>query len=57
MTCRQTADKQSPGLARVYAGQRFHFERPGYFVTDLKDQAAGKVVFNRVTGMKDSWGR
>lgn len=46
-----------PSLAAVEAGQRFQFERHGYFVTDLKDHAANKVVFNRVTGMKDSWGK
>ncbi|MDO8770468.1 MAG: hypothetical protein Q7K57_17545, partial [Burkholderiaceae bacterium] len=46
-----------PSLAKVEAGQRFQFERHGYFVTDLLDHAAGKVVLNRVTGMKDSWGK
>ncbi|MES2687926.1 MAG: glutamine--tRNA ligase/YqeY domain fusion protein [Pseudomonadota bacterium] len=46
-----------PSLAAVEAGQRFQFERHGYFVTDLKDHAAGKAVFNRVTGMKDSWAK
>ncbi len=46
-----------PSLAKVEAGQRFQFERHGYFVTDLKDHAAGKAVFNRVTGMKDSWAK
>ena len=44
-----------PSLASVAAGQRFELERHGYFVTDIKDHAANKVVFNRVTGMKDSW--
>ncbi|MDO9359890.1 MAG: glutamine--tRNA ligase/YqeY domain fusion protein [Polaromonas sp.] len=46
-----------PSLAAVEAGQRFQFERHGYFVTDLKDHAAGKAVFNRVTGMKDSFSK
>ncbi len=46
-----------PSLGSVAAGERFQFERHGYFVTDLKDHAANKVVFNRVTGMKDSWGK
>lgn len=46
-----------PSLATVEAGQRFQFERHGYFVTDLVDHASGKAVFNRVTGMKDSWGK
>ncbi|MDP1742588.1 glutamine--tRNA ligase/YqeY domain fusion protein [Polaromonas sp.] len=46
-----------PSLASATAGKRFQFERHGYFVTDLKDHAAGKAVFNRVTGMKDSWAK
>ena len=46
-----------PSLASATAGQRFQFERHGYFVTDLKDHAAGKTVFNRVTGMKDSFSK
>ena len=44
-----------PSLAKVPAGQRFQFERHGYFVTDLFDHTAGKPVFNRVTSMKDSF--
>lgn len=46
-----------PSLASATTGQRFQFERHGYFVTDLKDHAAGKAVFNRVTGMKDSFSK
>ena len=46
-----------PSLANVTASQRFQFERHGYFVTDSRDHAAGKPVFNRITGMKDSWGK
>jgi glutaminyl-tRNA synthetase len=44
-----------PSLAKVPAGQRFQFERHGYFVTDLIDHTEGKVVINRVTSMKDTW--
>jgi glutaminyl-tRNA synthetase len=46
-----------PSLARVPAGRRFQFERHGYFVTDLIDHGADRPVFNRVTGMKDSFSR
>ena len=46
-----------PSLAHVAPGTRFQFERHGYFVTDLLDHAKGQPVFNRVTGMKDSWGK
>ncbi|MEO8020767.1 glutamine--tRNA ligase/YqeY domain fusion protein [Polaromonas sp.] len=44
-----------PSLADVPAGMRFQFERHGYFVTDLINHKADKPVFNRITGMKDSW--
>ena len=46
-----------PSLAHVPVGQRFQFERHGYFVTDLIDHTKGKAVFNRATGMKDSWAK
>ncbi|MDB5966545.1 MAG: glutamine--tRNA ligase/YqeY domain fusion protein [Polaromonas sp.] len=46
-----------PSLANVPAGQRFQFERHGYFVTDLVDHSTSQPVFNRVTGMKDSWAK
>ena len=38
--------------------QKFHFKRHGYFVADRADHGVGgKVVFNRVTGLKDSWAK
>lgn len=46
-----------PSLTNVPAGTRFQFERHGYFVTDSVDHKDGKVVFNRVTGMKDSFSK
>ena len=46
-----------PSLATAKGDDRFQFERHGYFVADRKDHAEGKPVFNRVAGMKDSWGR
>ena len=34
------------------------YERFGYFVADRVDHVAGlRPVFNRVTGLKDSWGK
>jgi len=33
------------------------FERHGYFVSDLRDHAAGSPVFNRTVTLKDSWAR
>ena len=45
------------GAIAAKADDKFQFERHGYFVADRVDHAAGKVVFNRVTNLKDSWGR
>ena len=38
-------------------GERFQFERHGYFVTDRVDHAPGWPVFNKITGLKDGWGK
>jgi glutaminyl-tRNA synthetase len=46
-----------PSLVSAKGDHRFQFERHGYFVADRKDHAQGKPVFNRVTGMKDSWSK
>ena len=47
-----------PSLAAALPDQKFQFERHGYFVADRKDHGVGgRVVFNRVTGLKDSWGK
>ena len=46
-----------PALASVAADQRFQFERHGYFVSDRVDHAPGAPVFNRSTGLRDSWGK
>jgi glutaminyl-tRNA synthetase len=47
-----------PSLAAARPDEKFQFERFGYFVADRKDHGVGgKAVFNRVTGLKDSWGK
>jgi glutaminyl-tRNA synthetase len=46
-----------PALRAVGADQRFQFERHGYFVTDRVDHTAAEPVFNRITGLKDSWAK
>ncbi|UCU92951.1 glutamine--tRNA ligase/YqeY domain fusion protein [Hydrogenophaga taeniospiralis] len=47
-----------PSLAAAQPDQKFQFERFGYFVADRVDHVAGvKPVFNRVAGLKDSWGK
>jgi len=44
-----------PALAALAAGARFQFERHGYFVTDTVEHQPGAPVFNRITGLRDSW--
>ncbi len=46
-----------PSLASAAPDDKFQFERHGYFVADRLDHSAGKPVFNKITGMKDSWGK
>jgi glutaminyl-tRNA synthetase len=46
-----------PLLATAEPGVAIQFERHGYFVVDSKADAAGKRVFNRAAGMRDSWGK
>jgi glutaminyl-tRNA synthetase len=51
-----TGAKLEPSLAGAKPGDRFQFERVGYFCVD-RDSAAGKPVFNRTLSLKDSWAK
>lgn len=44
-----------PGLAAANPGDRFQFERLGYFCADSQDSKPGAPVFNRTVTLKDSW--
>jgi glutaminyl-tRNA synthetase len=46
-----------PSLAGVGPEQRFQFERHGYFVADRVTHRPEVPVFNRITGLKDSWAK
>jgi glutaminyl-tRNA synthetase len=46
-----------PSLANAPAETRLQFERHGYFITDRIDHRGDAPVFNRITGLKDSWGK
>ena len=48
--------KVEPSLARTAEGTHYQFLRTGYFVVD-KDTRPDKLVFNRIVGLKDSWGK
>ena len=51
-----TAVKVEPALGRASAGDRFQFERQGYFCVD-PDSRPGRPVFNRTVTLKDTWAR
>jgi glutaminyl-tRNA synthetase len=44
-----------PSLRNAKPGDRFQFERLGYFCVDTKDTKPGKLVFNRIVTLKDTW--
>ncbi|RKH30732.1 glutamine--tRNA ligase/YqeY domain fusion protein [Corallococcus sicarius] len=44
-----------PALAQAHPGDRFQFERLGYFCADANDSKPGAPVFNRTVTLKDSW--
>lgn len=48
--------KMEPSLKNSYPGDRFQFERQGYFCTDL-DSTQDSLVFNRTVSLKDSWAK
>jgi len=45
-----------PALASAKVGERFQFERLGYFCVD-KDTGPGTLVFNRTVTLKDMWAK
>ena len=51
-----THAKLEPSLAKASPGDRYQFERLGYFCVD-KDSSAGKLVFNRTVQLKDTWAK
>jgi len=52
-----TGCKLEPGLARAKPGERYQFERKGYFIVDTEDSTPGKPVFNRTVTLRDSWAK
>jgi glutaminyl-tRNA synthetase len=38
-------------------GDRFQFERMGYFCVDSVDSKPGSLVFNRIVTLKDEWAK
>lgn len=48
--------KVEPSLQSAEKGDRFQFERTGYFCVD-KESTPEKLVFNRTCSLKDSWSK
>lgn len=44
-------------LEKVEAGERFQFEREGYFCRDTDNTSDGKPVFNRTVTLRDTWAK
>ena len=45
-----------PSLASAQVGDRFQFERQGYFCVD-PDSSGGSLVLNRTVSLRDSWAK
>jgi glutaminyl-tRNA synthetase len=48
--------KLEPSLAKAEAGDRFQFERLGYFCVD-PDTTSERLVFNRTVPLRDTWAK
>ena len=51
-----TTCKLEPSLANVNLGDRYQFERLGYFCVD-SDSTSEKLVFNRTVSLRDTWAK
>jgi len=53
--------KLEPSMKNAIPADRFQLERTGYFCIDSEDQITpanpGKLVFNRVISLRDSWAK
>jgi glutaminyl-tRNA synthetase len=49
--------KLEPSLRDAEPGQRFQFERLGYFAVDSEDSRPGTPVFNRTVSLRDTWSK
>jgi glutaminyl-tRNA synthetase len=54
---KQVTALAEPALAGALPGERFQFERVGYFCADTRLSRPGQPVFNRTVPLKDSWGK
>jgi glutaminyl-tRNA synthetase len=50
-----TDSRLEPAAADPALGERLQFERQGYFFRDPIDSKPGRLVFNRIVPLRDSW--
>ena len=49
--------KLERGLKDAVVGNRYQFERMGYFIVDSVDKSSGEPVFNRTVTLRDTWAK
>ena len=49
--------KLEPGLKNTNPGDRFQFERLGYFCVDKESESGKKIIFNRIVSLRDTWAK
>ena len=49
--------KLEPFMKTAKPGDKFQFERLGYFCADIIDSFPGKLIFNRTVPLRDTWAR
>jgi glutaminyl-tRNA synthetase len=54
---RLTACRVEPFLANAKPGERYQFERLGYFCVDSEDSSPSALVFNRAVTLRDTWAK
>jgi len=52
-----TGCRVEPALGNAQAGERFQFERHGYFCVDPIDSTPDHPVFNRTVSLRDTWAK
>jgi glutaminyl-tRNA synthetase len=52
-----TGARVEPSLTGAKAGDRYQFERQGYFCVDSVDSKPGALVFNRTVTLRDTWAK
>ncbi len=52
-----TSCRVEPILAGAAPGNRYQFERLGYFSVDMVDSSDRRLVFNRTVTLRDSWAK